>query len=173
MSAHMAFLLVRLLHVVTATLWVGAAVTVAASIAPAVRATGSAGATVLRHLMQIQRLPYAVIALGLIAILSGAYLMWEVSNGAVVPWSHTASGRTYLVGAASALTAGLIGGAVNIPLASRIAAIAGQANKTAGAPTTEQSDKIRHLSDRLILGARVVAVLLVVATSSMAVARYL
>ena len=73
MTAHAALILARLLHVLAATLWVGAAVTVAVSVVPAVRATGPAGAAVLRHLTQVQKLPYVAMALGAAAILSGLY----------------------------------------------------------------------------------------------------
>jgi hypothetical protein len=172
MATHSLFILARLLHILTATLWVGAAVLVAASVAPAVRATGPAGATVMRHLTQVQKLPYVVMVVGIVAIISGFYVLWAVSNASPEIWMQSPSGRTYLLGAACALSAALIGAGINIPTANRLGAYAAHLRTRSGAPDAAQSDQLNRLSLRLAIGTRTAAVLLVVATSAMAVARY-
>ena len=172
MATHSLFILARLLHILTATLWVGAAVLVAASVAPAARATGPAGATLMRHLTQVQKLPYVVMAVAVAAILSGLYLLWAASNASPEIWMQSASGRTYLFGAVSALSAALIGAGINIPTANRLGAFAAHLRMSSGAPDAAQSDQLNRLSLRLAVGTRTAAVLLVVATSAMAVARY-
>jgi hypothetical protein len=172
MAMHVTFILVRLLHVLSATLWVGAAVVVAFSIAPAVRATGSAGALVLRHLTQVQKLPYVVLAVGSTAILSGAYLIWAISGGSPSRWLESSSGRTYAAGAVSALIAALVGGAVNIPTANRLSAIAGQMAASNVPPAPAQSEYLARLRFRLAIGTRVAAFLLIAATAAMGAARY-
>lgn len=172
MTAHSLLILARLLHVLTATLWVGAAVLIAASVAPAIRATGPAGAAVMRHLTQVQKLPYIVMIVGVLAILSGVYLFWVTSNGSLTVWSQSVSGRTYLLGAAAALTAALVGGGINIPTANQLGALAAQMRANAGAPTSAQTDQLHRLSRRLAIGTLAGATLLVIATSAMAIARY-
>ena len=110
MPAHVVFILARLIHVVTGTFWVGGAVIVALSVVPAIRAAGPAGAVVLRNLMVVQKLPYVLIAVGIVSLASGAYLTFVVSNGFIISWLRTGVGATYAVGAVSAVRNG--GGAL-------------------------------------------------------------
>lgn len=61
-----AFFLVRLVHVVSATLWVGGAVVVAGFVAPAIRAAGPASGPVMRQLTEVRRLPSVLAGAGVI-----------------------------------------------------------------------------------------------------------
>jgi hypothetical protein len=61
-----AFFLVQLVHVVSATLWVGGAVVVAGFVAPAIRAAGPAGGPVMRQLTEVRRLPSVLAGAGVI-----------------------------------------------------------------------------------------------------------
>lgn len=167
-----AFFLVRLLHVVSATLWVGGALVVAGFVAPAIRAAGPAGGPVMRQLTEVQRLPYVLAGAGVIAILSGAYLVWVLASGSLLNWIQTAPGRIYSLGAACAFVAAVVGLGVNIPTANRLGALAASLRNAGATPATAQTDLLRRLSMRLARGTRVAAVLLILATSAMATARY-
>jgi hypothetical protein len=126
----------------------------------------------MRHLTQVQKLPYVVMAMGVVAILSGLYLFCSVPDASPLIWTQSASGRTYLLGAVSALAAALIGGGINIPTAIRLGALAAELRASSGAANPAQSDQLNRLSRRLAVGTRAAAVLLIVATSAMAIARY-
>lgn len=167
-----AFFLVRLLHVVSATLWVGGALVVAGFVAPAIRAAGPAGGPVMRQLTEVQRLPYVLAGAGVIAILSGAYLVWVLASGSLLNWIQTAPGRIYSLGAACAFVAAVVGLGVNIPTANSLGALAASLRNAGATPATAQTDLLRRLSMRLARGTRVAAVLLILATSAMATARY-
>jgi uncharacterized membrane protein len=167
-----AFFLVRLLHVVSATLWVGGALVVAGFVAPAIRAAGPAGGPVMRQLTEVQRLPYVLAGAGVIAILSGAYLVWVLASGSLLNWIQTGPGRIYSLGAACAFVAAVVGLGINIPTANNLGALAASLRNAGEAPATAQTDLLRRLSVRLARGTRVAAVLLMLATSAMATARY-
>jgi hypothetical protein len=172
MSAGTIFALVRLIHVVTGTIWVGGAVLVAGFLAPAILAAGPAGASVMRQLTQVYRLPYVLAAMGVMSILTGAHLWWVLSAGSPSSWMLSGSGRIYTLGGICAVVAALIGIGINIPTANRIGALAQSLRLGGEVPSPAQADLVRALSVRLARGTRVAAILLIVATSAMAVARY-
>jgi uncharacterized membrane protein len=167
------FILVRMVHVVSGTLWVGGAMLVTVFVAPAIRAAGPAGGPVMRQLTQVYRLPHVLAVTGVIAILSGAYVMWVSAAGSPSVWLQTGAGRVYSVGAISALLAAVIGIGFNIPAANRMGVLAASLRGDGAAPSAAQADLLRALNVRLATGTRVAAILLMLATAAMAVARYI
>jgi uncharacterized membrane protein len=173
MSPDKLFLVLRLVHVLTATLWVGAAVLIAFSIAPAMRATGEAGTTVLRYLTRNQRLPYVLLVIGAVAIASGAVLFWMLGRANPGAWLHSPSGQTFLMGGCAALVAGVIGAGINIPTANRLGKVAAAVRASGSPPSATQTDDIRRLGARLRMGTLAAAGLLIAATLLMGAARYM
>jgi uncharacterized membrane protein len=172
MSSHSALVFVRLIHVLAGTFWVGVAVFVATSMLPAIRAAGPAGNAVMRYLTVVQRLPYILLTAGALALLSGGYLVWIDSTGSLESWMQSGQGMTYLIGAIAAVLAAAIGVGLNIPTANRLGRL-GAAQAQGSIPASvDQANLAAGLARRLIWGTRVAAVLLVIALSSMAVARY-
>ena len=108
----------------------------------------------------------------MIAILSGAYLMWVLAAGSLSNWIQTGPGRIYSLGAACAFVAAVVGLGINIPTANSLGALAASLRNAGEAPARAQTDLLRRLSVRLARGTRVAAVLLILATSAMATARY-
>jgi uncharacterized membrane protein len=165
MSATIILAFVRLIHIVAGTFWVGGAILVAVSVVPAIRAAGPAGVAVMRQLMTVQRLPYALICAGLLSLISGAYLTYVVSTGDLSNWLRTDSGLTYATGACAAVMAAVIGLGINIPTAARLGNLQSQT-------AAVQQQLSQKLARRLTLGTRAGALFLLIAISAMAVARY-
>jgi uncharacterized membrane protein len=173
LSVSASLLLARVLHVVAGTMWAGGAVLIALYILPAARAAGPAGSAVLRELTAVRKLPEVLLGLAGVTILSGIYLLGAASGGFQPQWLHSGRGISYLLGATAALLAFATGSAINIPTARRIGALASQVQSIGAAPTPEQEKTLRRLSLRLLQGIRAVAALVTIATTLMALARYL
>jgi hypothetical protein len=167
------WLLVRLLHVLTGVTWAGAAILIAGHLMPAVRAAGAGGTAVMKQLTVVQRLPAKLVILGITAIASGGYLLWIESAGFSSNWMSTGPGITYCVGAVATLLAAIIGFGINIPAANRMGALAAAVHARAEGATSDESQTLAQLAARIARGTRAVAMLLVLATASMAVARYI
>ena len=167
------WLLVRLLHVLTGVIWAGAAILIAGHLMPAVRAAGPGGAAVMKQLTVVQRLPAKLVLLGITAIASGGYLLWIESAGLSSNWIHTGPGITYCVGAVATVLAAIVGFGVNIPAANRMGALAAAVHARTEGATSHENQTLGRLAARIARGTRVVALLLVLATASMAVARYI
>jgi hypothetical protein len=156
------WLSVKLVHVITGTLWVGAAVLLAAYILPTVRALGPAGGPVMQQLATVRRLPVAMNVVGGLSALTGILLFGYRS-----PAMSSLYGVALTLGALFGLAAAVWGGFVQSRTAKKLGAAAAQVK---GAPTPEQAATLQALQDRLYFGARVGAALLVLATLGMALA---
>jgi uncharacterized membrane protein len=172
MSPLVTLYLLRVLHVVTGAVWVGAVVFIAVFLAPSVRAAGPAGGAVMQQLMQARRLPLWLMIAGVLTVLSGFTLYWRDSAGFQAAWLGSGPGRVFGLGGILALGAIIVGMGVNTPAARRLGDLTGRLQAAGRPPTPEELLVIERLQARLSQGARWAAVLLVLAATSMAVARY-
>lgn len=159
----------RLVHILAGLFWVGAMVTMAAFVGPAVRDSGPAGGRVMGELMGRRKLRlWMTGAMGL-TVLSGILMLWRLDVVTHHAWIRTASGRTILFGALAALLAGICGVAVAGPANQRLAAL----GAAGGTPSAEQQAAMARLQKRAGLGMRLTVAFLLVAAAAMAVGRYM
>jgi hypothetical protein len=127
----------------------------------------------MKQLTVVQRLPAKLAFLGITVIASGGYLLWIESAGFTSNWLSTGPGITYCIGAMATLLAAIIGFGINIPAANRMGALAAAAHARAEGATLDENQTLGRLAARIARGTRAVALLLLFATASMAVARYI
>lgn len=164
--------ILRVVHVAIGAIWVGIVVFLAAFLVPSVLAAGQAGGAVMQQLMQARRLPLWIMAAALLTVLSGLALYGHDSAGFKSAWLGSGPGRTYGFGAVCALLAVGVGMAVNTPTARRLGELTARLQGAARPPDPDELAAIQRLQIRLARGAVGAAVLLVLATGAMAVARY-
>ena len=162
-------ILVRGLHVLAGSFWVGAAIVMAAFLAPAARQAGPPGAAFMRVLNGRARLPQATAAAAVITIVTGAWLLWRASGGFDAAWFATSYGSTLTLGSLAAVLAFAIMLGVQRPAMQRIARLQAAAESSGDGPGPEMA----RLQARMTLGGRAGAVLLAFSAVCMAVARYI
>ncbi|MCL4865806.1 MAG: hypothetical protein KJZ47_07920 [Gemmatimonadales bacterium] len=166
-------LLLRLLHIVLGSLWVGIIVFNAVFLGPTVAELGPDGGKVMGALQRRGMMTF-LPAIGLLTLLSGAWLLYEASLGFEGAYFRSGPGHAYSMGGGLAIVGFLLGIGVMRPAMLRVMAIAqGMAQVTDEATRAARQAEMQRLRARASLMGRVVAVLLVVATAAMAVARYL
>jgi uncharacterized membrane protein len=161
----------RLLHILSGAFWVGAVLFTARILFPSLRAAGAAAGPVMAQLGQ-RKMPLVMMTAAFVTVGSGIWLMTIVSGGAMGPWMRSGPGRTFALGGALAILTLVLGMAINMPAANRVAAISQAAAKRGGAPTPDEAAEVQRLQKRMGIGMEIVAVLLVLATAAMALARY-
>jgi uncharacterized membrane protein len=167
-------LLLRLLHIVSGVVWVGALTLLSLFILPSVRATGPAGGAVMQQLTQVRRMPVWLMVTSMLTLLSGIGLYWHDSGGfQSSAWLGSGSGRMFGLGGVLAIAGAAIGMAVNVPAAKRLGAIMGEIQSAGRPPSADQSAQLQRLQGRLSSVGMLVTVLLLLATAAMAVARYM
>jgi uncharacterized membrane protein len=173
MNDYSLILALRLIHIVSGVFWVGTIIFLTWFLTPASRATGQSGAAMMQQILAVQRLPvYLVIAM-LLTVLSGLTLYRHDSVSFGSGWMHTGSGMTFSIGALLAIVGAAIGVFVNMPIGNRIAKLGASIQAGGRPPTAEQSASMSALQARLGTFSYINAVLLVLATAAMAVARYI
>ena len=162
----------RLVHVLAGVFWVGAAVLMAMFIVPTVRAIGPAGGQVMQQLAQVRKLPVYMMSSMALTLLSGIALYWSASGGFTNSWPGSGPGITFGVGGVFAILAATLGVTVGMPTAKRVGLLAGAIAKAGGPPSAEQAAEMQRLQGRMSKVSTLGAVLLLLATAAMAVARY-
>lgn len=166
-------LTLRLVHIVAGICWAGSAVVLAAYVLPAARATGTAGGRVLHELVQRRRMALAFMLSSLITIASGIAMYSMIGAGSYRAWMTSPMGSTLAIGAIAAIAAALIGGGVVGPAVNRLVQLGIAAASPSVPSTPEQAAETRRIQKRLGVSSTISAVLLLIAVSAMAVARYL
>jgi uncharacterized membrane protein len=164
-------ILLRLVHILGGLFWVGAMVLLAAFLLPTARAMGADGGRFMRYLMEHRRLPVYLGLAALLTVLSGLVMYGRMAAATHGAWAGSRPGIAYGLGALAALLAAAVGGAIGSSAGRRMLAV-GEAIGS-GRPTPEQQAELGRLQNRMALGARIAATLLVLAAAAMAVGRYL
>jgi uncharacterized membrane protein len=156
-------LALRIVHIVFGLFWAGAAIALAAFVIPAARANGAIGGQVLREVMQRRRLSTSLAVAAALTIVSGATMYWRIATDMHDAWVESRPGLALGLGGLTALIAFALGAVVAAPTARKLEALAHDAPRSI----------LERLQLRLARVASVIAVLLVITATCMAVARYL
>jgi uncharacterized membrane protein len=164
--------LMRVIHILVGVFWVGTVLFIAAFLGPSVRGAGPAGGGVMQQLVQVRRLPLWLMGAAIVTIVSGLGLYWLDSSGFRSAWLGSGPGRVFGLGGAFAILAMIVGMAVNTPTGRRLEALSARIQGSGRPPAPEEAAEMQRLQIRLARATIAVAVLLVLATAAMAVARY-
>jgi uncharacterized membrane protein len=153
-------IVIRVVHVVTAVFWAGAAMVMGWFITPASRRTGPAAGPFMQNLLRTRLADWA-FGSAVVAVGAGLWLLFD-RGGFGGGWQ----GVALAVGAVAGGVAITIGGFIQRPTAGKIqrlgAAIAGQT------PTPEQGAEMTRLQARLAAVAPMTALAVAVAVLGMA-----
>jgi hypothetical protein len=172
-------IILRIAHIVCGALWVGFAVFAGLIMMPSLQEAGPAGGKVMAALQKrgVATIP-PILAIATLA--SGVWLYWRLTAGFESAAVTGAVGATYGVGGVLAITAFVIGMAMLRPamlrageLARRLGEATGEATEAEKAQRAEMAAELGRVRARGAAGGALVALLLIVATTAMAIARYM
>ncbi len=172
MTAEQAFQIVlRIVHITSGVLWVGAVWFFAGWVIPTGRAIGPQAVPFLQQVFARRYLQIAFAAATL-NVVAGLILYWRASGGLAPGWFASATGVGFTVGGGTALAAWVIFALVIYPATARLSS--GYSATVAGHPP-QADDLARFQSARAIAqrATRLNAVLLAIGVLMMAAARYL
>jgi uncharacterized membrane protein len=161
---------VRVLHIVFAALWVGAAVFLTLYVSPAIRALGPAGAPLMAELMR-RRMSGFFAATAMLTVLSGVWMYWEFTHGLDAAIVRQRIGLALGFGGLCGIAAAVIGAAVISRSAERAGKLSREAAQWPEGPERGATmQTVAALQRRVTVFARFNTVLLVVALLAMCVA---
>lgn len=171
----MLLLTLRLIHVLSGIFWLGSAAIGAYFLFPALRAAGPSASPFMYQLMERQKLSVTVTVAMTLTILSGLGLYgWLIA----VTHGQFARSRMAMVlgtGAILSIVAAGVAGAISSPTSRKLRAMSErlqEVQRGGGAPSPEMVAELTRLRDRMGRAQSVIAALLILAASTMAVARY-
>lgn len=165
------YLVLRVLHILVAALWVGAAGLLAMIVMPAIGDAGASGGSFLASLHK-RKLHAFMAASAVLTVLSGIWLYWVFTAGFDRAIVGSRSGLVFGIGGLCGLLAMLIGGAVIGPGFVRLAELAGQAGSVPEVERAAHAQRIATARQRTALASKGALLLIVIALVLMASGHY-
>jgi uncharacterized membrane protein len=161
----------RIIHVLLGVTWVGSMFFVTTFLVPSVGDVGPDGSKVIAALSRRKFMVFLPAA-GIITILSGLYLYWVASSGFAPEYMRSGAGQTYGIGAALAIIGFVLGVTITRPAMIKSMQLAQSA--MSASPTEREAIMAQAMALRARSASvgRVILVLLMTATLTMAIGRY-
>ncbi len=161
------YIVLRFVHILAGTFWVGAAVVTTAFLMPAARAIGPEGGKFIQFLLGKQRLSNYISLSAILTVLPGIAVYWIKTSGLQSAWVFTSAGLIITIGVITGIVAAILGGAVTAPTAARMEALSKEMQSAGGPPKPEQLAQLKELQTRLGQAGLWGAVLLVITIVTM------
>jgi hypothetical protein len=171
MDAYM--VVFRIIHIVSAILWAGAAVYFAGFVGPTFEAFRPESGKYFNYLVGRRKAVIFFLTVSTLTVVAGGFLYWRDSGGLDSDWILSGFGTSFTVGGIAGLIAWLIVLLVLAPTSYRIMGLGSRIAAAGTPPTEEQTASIRAMQGRLKRFSIIVSGLLITAAVAMAVARYL
>ncbi len=161
-------IILRLIHILSGVFWVGGAVIAYFFLFPAVAATGAAGQQTMGHIVNKGRLTARLTIASMLTVLAGAALYWIDSHGFTSPWTVSAPGLGFALGAIFAL----VGLGYGLVVGRSFQALSRMAAASQGKPSPEQLSQMQAIQKRIAMASQINTFALILALVCMATARY-
>ena len=169
------FMLVfRFLHIVAGILWVGSAFLFSAFIGPSAAEVGPSAGPLLTVAVKKRRVAKVIKALSGVTVIAG-WILWLRNMdefGGLSQWLDSDFGLVLTIGgilATIAFIVGLVGVAPNVE---RLVELGGEIARGDGPPTADQGQEMERTQKNLKTASQLDLVLLLLAITAMATARY-
>lgn len=163
----------RIIHIVSAILWAGAAVFFAAFVGPTFAAFGPESGKYFSYIVGRRKAVIFFLTASTLTVVAGGFLYWRNSGGLDSDWILTGFGTGLTVGGIAGLIAWLMVLLVLAPTSYRILGLGLRIAAAGTPPTEEQAASIGAMQARIRRFSIFVSGLLIIAAAAMAVARYL
>ena len=165
------YLVLRVLHILVAALWLGAAGLLATIVMPALRDAGAAGGTFLASLHR-RKLHAFMAASAVLTVLSGIWLYWVMTAGFNQVVVLSRSGLVFGIGGLCGLLAMIMGASIIGPGFVRLTALAEQTDSLPEADRGAHAQRLSAIQRRTALASKGALVLMVAALVLMASGHY-
>jgi hypothetical protein len=169
---HLWLQLLRFVHLVGGVFWVGSMAVLAWFVLPTQAAEGADGGRFVQRMMTERGMSRWLNIVGVLTILSGVILYTRATMGTGGAFARSHAGMVFGFGGIMAVAAIGVGGAMGGASSRRIGVMRQQLAAERRGPTPDESAEFARLLARGAKGARITAVLLTIAATAMAVARY-
>jgi uncharacterized membrane protein len=173
LAADTFFIVFRFFHILAGAFWFGAATMFAAFLGPAAGDVGPAAQPILSNLVNKRKLAKVITSAAGIAVTAGLIMyLKDASDAGFGNWISSATGLGFTIGGVAAIAAffeGMLEIGRNVE---KMVHIGDQIVASGGPPSPEQGAEMGRLQAAIKRASQIDLVLLVIAVSCMATARY-
>ncbi len=172
MSTSTLIIIFRIIHIFAGVFWAGSAFMMVSYVEPSVRASGTIGQQFMRQFGLKSTYSVAMVVTATLTAISGLLLydlVFDLSGGIL----STTRGLVITIGALAGIAAWITGFAIQSRSISKMKKLNNEIEEGDGPPSPEQMATMQALGQRISLGGRITAVLLVIALIGMSTAEYL
>lgn len=166
-------IVLRIVHILCIITWAGWIFSMTFWIQPAVAAAGPAGGAFMGAVTSKTPLVKAMTWIATLAILTGLLMMDRVSSHFSAVWFSSTSGMTLFIGGMAAIVALAWGMSTVRPAAKKMGMLGAAIAASGGTPSPDQGAQMQALRSTMKKNSNVVFVLMVIAATGMAMARYM
>jgi hypothetical protein len=163
-------IILRTIHILSGTFWVGAAIFITLFLEPTVRNAGAAGGRFMERLFTETPLMKYMVFSSLLTVLTGITL-YGLDSRLTLSWIMTREGLVFTIGSVAGLVAYTTGQFVIAPTAQRIGTLGHEMAIAGGPPSPIQINEMTSLQGRASRFGRLELVLMVISVAGMAGAR--
>lgn len=160
----------RVVHIISGTLWVGAAIFITLFLEPTVRSAGAAGGRFMERLVTETPFIKYMTLFSLLTVFTGVAL-YGLDSQLTWSWIGTRQGVIFTFGSVAGLVAYVTGQFLISPTATRIGALGHEMAMAGGPPSSIQLNEMSFLQGRAARYGRLELVLMVISVVGMAGAR--
>jgi hypothetical protein len=175
MLAAVPFMIVfRFLHIVSGALWVGSAFLFVGFIGPSAAEVGPSAGPLLSAAVKGRKVTKVIVGLGISTVLAG-WVMWlhDMSlYGSLGDWVGSSFGFALTIGGILATIAAFVGSIYVGGGVEKLVDLSDEIRASGGPPSPEQEVRIAQLGRQLETHGKLDLVLLLLAVTTMATARY-
>jgi mono/diheme cytochrome c family protein/uncharacterized membrane protein len=171
-SVDVYMIIFRLIHILSAIVWLGSSVFILAFVQPAAAAIGADGQRFMQSMMTNTRLMIALPLSSLLTVIAGLALYYRVSDHFNSDWMGSTSGVVLSIGSAFGLAAFLHSGAVLSRLTRQTGALSREISQQGTPPTPAQLALMRSLQGKSRTNGMISVGLMIIAIVGMVSARY-
>ncbi len=142
------YIVLRFLHILAGTFWVGSAVLTTAFLMPAARAMGPEGGKFVQFVLGKRRLSNYISVSAILTTVPGIAIYWLKTGALQSAWVFTSSGMFLTIGAITGIAAAILGGTVTAPTSARMESLSNEMQAAGGLPKPEQLAKLQELQKR-------------------------
>ena len=163
----------RVLHVVLAGAWLGAAMIATLYLGPALQELGPAGIPVMATMVRRGLIAY-MASVGGLTIVTGIYLFWRFTAGFDPAISASRAGMAFSIGALTGVIALILNGSMVGGSAKKLVALGNRAaSMPEGAERAALMNAMDGLRTKFVTVGRIVVLLLLISMAAMALGHYI
>ena len=164
--------LLRFAHVISSFCWAGGALIFFWFVEPTAKALASNGAQFVQHMINKRRYNVFMAVSSTLTVLSGALLLWQLTNGRLISYVKTGPGLGFSLGALVGIAVYFVGMFGIKPRADQLGKLGAAVQTAGGIPTPEQAARLQTLDREMSSISRVDFWLVALSLALMATARY-